>query len=56
MQGMDHFCATINIEVQWATEAVVAAVERNGGTITTAFYDPMALTAATNPMAFFRKG
>lgn len=53
---MDHFQTRMNIEVQWASEAVIAAVERNGGTITTAYYDPIALGAACNPMAFFKRG
>ncbi|KAG0720784.1 39S ribosomal protein L15, mitochondrial [Chionoecetes opilio] len=54
--GIDHFQATVNLEVQWASEAVIAAVERNGGTITVAYYDPGALLAAVDPMAFFRRG
>lgn len=54
--GMDHFQARINIEVQWASEAVIAAVERNGGFITTAYYDPISLDAAVNPEAFFKRG
>lgn len=54
--GIDHFKACINLEVQWATEAVIAAVERNGGVITTAYYDPISLTAAVNPAAFFKRG
>ncbi|XP_064080652.1 large ribosomal subunit protein uL15m-like [Macrobrachium nipponense] len=48
--------ARINIEVQWASEAVIAAVERNGGFITTAYYDFIALDAAVNPANFFKKG
>ncbi|XP_063615373.1 large ribosomal subunit protein uL15m-like [Penaeus indicus] len=54
--GMDHFKTRMNIEVQWATEAVIAAIERNGGTITTAYYDPVALGAVCNPMALFKRG
>ncbi len=42
--------------MQWATEAVIAAVERNGGTITTAFYDFDSLFAILDPMKFFAKG
>ena len=42
--------------MQWASEAVIAAVERNGGFITTAYYDPMALDAAVNPKIFFKRG
>jgi large subunit ribosomal protein L15 len=53
---MDIFKAKINIEVQWTTEAVIAAVERNGGTITTAYYDVASLWAARDPIHFFEKG
>ncbi|XP_066959767.1 large ribosomal subunit protein uL15m [Macrobrachium rosenbergii] len=54
--GIDHFKARINIEVQWASEAVIAAVERNGGFITTAYYDFISLDAAVNPANFFKRG
>lgn len=54
--GIDHFQATLHLEVQWASEAVIAAVERNGGTITVAYFDPISLQAAIDPMAFFRRG
>ncbi|XP_053648419.2 large ribosomal subunit protein uL15m [Cherax quadricarinatus] len=55
-EGIDHFKATINIEVQWANEAVIASVERNGGFITTAYFDPLSLTAAIKPVEFFGRG
>ncbi|KAK7789728.1 hypothetical protein R5R35_007295 [Gryllus longicercus] len=55
-EGADLFQAKINIEVQWASEQVIAAVERNGGVITTAYYDPQSLWAAVNPRRFFMKG
>lgn len=55
-EGIDHFQATLNLEVQWATEAVIAAVERCGGTITVAYYDPISLQAALDPLAFFKRG
>lgn len=42
-QGADIFAAKINIEVQRATEGAIAAIERNGGVITTSFYDPISL-------------
>lgn len=42
-QGADTFKAKINIEVQMASELAIAAIERNGGVITTAFYDPRSL-------------
>lgn len=56
LQGMDHFCATVNLEVQWASEATISAVERNGGVITTAYFDPISLETAVNPIAFFKRG
>ncbi|XP_059163111.1 large ribosomal subunit protein uL15m-like [Physella acuta] len=55
-EGCDNFCAQVNLEVQWTTELVIAAVERNGGTITTRYYDPQSLAALYNPQAFFEKG
>nr|CAG4652085.1 EOG090X0BG9 [Triops cancriformis] len=55
-EGADSFRAKVNLEVQWATEPVIAAIERNGGVITTAFYDIMSLWAITNPLHFFSKG
>lgn len=55
-EGIDHFKATLNLEVQWADEAIIAAVERNGGFITVAYYDPISLRAAIKPMKFFQRG
>ncbi|KFD56471.1 hypothetical protein M514_02575 [Trichuris suis] len=55
-EGADCFVARVNIEVQWANEVTIAAVERNGGVITTAYYDPISLVALTNPLKFFEKG
>ncbi|XP_049815117.1 39S ribosomal protein L15, mitochondrial [Schistocerca nitens] len=55
-EGADIFKAKVNIEVQWTTEPVIAAIERNGGVITTAFYDTHSLWAAINPEKFFMKG
>lgn len=55
-EGAENFKAKINIEVQWTTEPVIAAIERNGGTITTAFYDVKALSVLKNPAAFFNSG
>lgn len=46
----------MNIEVQWAREPVIAAVERCGGVITTAFFDMESLWIIKNPMKFFEKG
>ncbi|CAJ0946804.1 unnamed protein product [Ranitomeya imitator] len=42
-RGANLFSAKINIEVQWASELAIAAVEKNGGVITTGFYDPRSL-------------
>ncbi|KAG7208660.1 hypothetical protein KM043_014864 [Ampulex compressa] len=55
-EGADLFNAKVNIEVQWASEPVIAAIERNGGVITTAYYDPHCLYAVRNPQKFFQKG
>lgn len=55
-EGADNFKAKINIEVQWTTEPVIAAIERNGGTITTAFYDLHCLSAMTNVQKFLSSG
>ncbi len=48
-EGADMFEAKINLEVQWASEAAIAAVERNGGVITCSYYDVFSVTALTNP-------
>ena len=55
-EGLDCFKGRVNIEVQHASEQVIAAVERNGGTITTAYYDLDSVIALFNPMKFFAKG
>ncbi|XP_012274615.1 39S ribosomal protein L15, mitochondrial [Orussus abietinus] len=55
-EGEDLFKAKINIEVQWATEPVIAAIERNGGVISTAYYDAHSLCAVINPEKWFKKG
>lgn len=55
-EDADKFSAKINLEVQWANELVIAAVERCGGVITTAYYDPHSLQAMLNPKAFFERG
>ncbi|XP_023703205.1 39S ribosomal protein L15, mitochondrial [Cryptotermes secundus] len=55
-EGADIFKAKVNIEVQWASEPVIAAIERNGGVITTAYYDVHSLWAVINPKHFFNKG
>uniref|UniRef100_A0A240SY96 Large ribosomal subunit protein uL15m n=1 Tax=Phlebotomus papatasi TaxID=29031 RepID=A0A240SY96_PHLPP len=55
-EGADIFQAKVNIEVQHASELVIATIEKNGGTITTAYYDPFSLVALVNPKKWFEKG
>nr|CAG4635000.1 EOG090X0BG9 [Alona affinis] len=55
-EGLDNFQAKVNIEIQHASEQVIAAIERNGGVITTAYYDPISLLAMIDPMKFFARG
>ena len=53
-QGADCFAAKVNLEVQWANEQSIAAVERNGGVITTSYYDISCVTAMVNPQKWFK--
>lgn len=55
-EGMDRFKAKICIEVQWASEAAIAAIERNGGVIRIAYYDLLSLNCLIKPKKFFEKG
>ncbi|KAL5016113.1 hypothetical protein ScPMuIL_005702 [Solemya velum] len=55
-EGADVFAAKVNIEVQWTDEVTIAAIERNGGTITTRYFDPLSLAAVVNPLRFFSRG
>lgn len=55
-EGIDHFKAKVNIEVQHAREPVIAAIERNGGSITTAYFDLESVTALRDPEGFFKLG
>ena len=55
-QGADIFDAKVNIEVQWASEQTIAAVEKNGGTILTKFYDLTSVEAMAKPAVFFKTG
>lgn len=55
-EGLDNFKAKINIEVQWTDEQAIAAVERNGGRITTAYHDLHSVIALSNPIKFFKSG
>jgi len=54
--GMDLFTARVNLEVQWADEQTIAAVERNGGRICTAYYDLHSVVALSDPVQFFKTG
>ena len=55
-QGADVFKARVCIEVQWAAETTIAAIERAGGVITTRFYDLASVAAMIDPELHFRKG
>lgn len=55
-EGIDNFYACVNIEVQYAREPVIAAIERNGGQITTAYFDVKSVSALANPYKYFRTG
>jgi large subunit ribosomal protein L15 len=55
-EGCNEFRAKVNIEVQYAREPVIAAIERNGGVITAAYYDINSVIALHRPMDFFQKG
>ena len=55
-EGIDNFYACVNIEVQYAREPVIAAIERNGGSITSAYYDIKSIAALSNPYKFFKSG
>ena len=47
----------MNLEVQWIqSELVISAIERNGGTITSKFYDIHCVRAMSNPLKFFASG
>lgn len=53
---MDNFKAKVHIEVQWASPEAIAAVERNGGSIITAYFDIFSVKALADPVAFFKTG
>lgn len=55
-EGASQFRAKINIEVQHTTELVIATIERMGGVIRTAYYDPYSIWAIRNPKKWFEKG
>lgn len=54
--GLDRFCTCLNIEVQYAREPVIAAIERHGGRITTAYFDIKSVSALSDPHKFFNTG
>lgn len=54
--GIDNFYACINIEVQYVREPVIAAIERNGGRITSAYFDIKSVSALADPYKFFKSG
>jgi len=55
--GADGFTAKVNLEIQHVeSEVAIAAIERNGGTLTTRFFDPPSLFALRDPEKFFTKG
>jgi len=55
-RGANCFKAKVNIEVQHASELVIATIERLGGVIRTSYYDPHSLWAIRNPKKWFEKG
>jgi len=55
-EGADCFKAKVNLEVQWANEQAIAAVERNGGVITTAYFDILSVKALASPKDWFSEG
>ncbi|CAD6184492.1 unnamed protein product [Caenorhabditis auriculariae] len=55
-EGADDFPYAVDIEVQYASQSAIAAVERAGGRVRTAYYDTLALEAAVDPRSWFQKG
>jgi len=55
-EGADVFCTPLNVEVQWASEAAIAGVERAGGSLTTAYYDLYSFAWLLRPRDFISKG
>jgi len=54
--GLDTFSAKVNLEVQWASEQAIMAVERAGGRIITGYFDLHSVIALRNPLKFFERG
>ncbi|KAI1287692.1 39S ribosomal protein L15, mitochondrial [Halotydeus destructor] len=55
-EGLDVFKAKVNIEVQHASEPVIAAIERNGGVIRCAYFDILSVKALVDPLKYFQSG
>jgi large subunit ribosomal protein L15 len=55
-EGAEIFAAKINIEVQWANQMTIGAIEKAGGKIRTAYYDLESLRAAVDPQKWFKDG
>lgn len=55
-EGANTFKSKVNIEVQHASELVIATIEKNGGIIRTAYYDMHSLQVLRNPKKWFEKG
>lgn len=55
-EGADVFKAKVSLEVQWTDEVAIAAVERNGGSIVTKFYDLQCVGAMADPLTFLHRG
>ncbi|ESO06122.1 hypothetical protein HELRODRAFT_64498 [Helobdella robusta] len=55
-EGVDCFKARVNIEVQWISEMAIAAIEKNGGVVTSRFYDMKCVEAMVDPITFFKRG
>jgi large subunit ribosomal protein L15 len=55
-EGANVFKTKLNIEVQHASELVIATIEKNGGVIRTSYYDPHSIFALKNPRKWFEKG
>jgi len=54
--GLDTFSAKVNLEVGWASEQAIMAVERAGGRITTGYFDLHSVIALREPLQFFQTG
>lgn len=56
-EGADIFKAKVNIEVQWIlSELTIAAIEKNGGVVTTKYYNQDCVYAMYDPNKFFLSG